>query len=96
MITAKERSRLRGLANTTEASLSVGKGGLGENLIKQAEQLLYNRELVKGCVLQACEFSAEEVLRALCEKLGADPVQHIGRRFVLYKYSPKDGITHVL
>jgi len=85
MITSKQRAYLRGLANNMEPILHVGKDGIGDNLIKQADDALTARELIKGTVLQNCPLTAREALDELCEKIGAEPVQTSGRRFVLYR-----------
>ena len=45
------------------------------------------RELIKGAVQQGCELSAREALDQLCERVHAEPVQCIGRRFVMYRES---------
>ena len=86
-MTGKQRALLRGMANTLETILYIGKEGIGENTIRECEDALEARELIKGCVQQGCPLEAREALQALCEATGAEPVQHIGRRFVLYRPS---------
>ena len=90
MLTSKQRAYLRGLANTQEPILHVGKDGVGANLVRQADDALTARELIKGTVLQNCPITAWEALDTLCEETGADPVQTIGNRFVLYRAREKD------
>ena len=68
----------------------MGKDGVGENLIRQADDALEARELIKGTVLQNCPVTAREALDALCEATGGEPVQTIGNRFVLYRARSKD------
>ena len=85
MLSSKQRAYLRGLANTQEPILHVGKEGIGENLVRQADDALTARELIKGTVLQNAALSAREALDALCARVGAEPVQTIGNRFVLYR-----------
>ncbi len=89
-MTGKERAVLRGMANTLETILYIGKDGIGENTIREAEDALKARELIKGCVQQGAPLSAKEALGELCERTGAEPIQCIGRRFVLYKPNPKE------
>lgn len=84
-MTSKQRAYLRGLANTMEPILHVGKDGVNENMIRQLSDALEARELVKGTVLQNCPLSAREAIAALCEGAGAEPVQCIGNRFVIYR-----------
>ena len=86
-LTSKQRAQLRGLANTIDTIVQVGKDGIGENLIKQVDDALEARELIKCAVQQNCDLSAREALDELCEKLHAEPVQCIGRRFVMYRQS---------
>ena len=88
MITSKQRAYLRGLANPLEPIFQIGKNGAGDvEQIKQIGNALEARELIKGCVQQGCPVSAREALTALCERTGAEPIQQIGRRFVMYRPS---------
>ena len=86
-LTSKQRAQLRALANSLEPIVHIGKDGIGENLIKQANDALEARELIKCAVQQNCELSAREALNELCERVHAEPVQCIGRRFVMYRES---------
>ena len=86
-MTGKQRARLRGMANTLDSILYIGKDGISENTIRETEDALEARELIKGCVQQGCPLEAREALQELCEKTHAEPIQHIGRRFVLYRPS---------
>ena len=95
MITTKQRSKLKALANTLKPSVIVGKGELTENIIKEIEVALYHRELVKVAALKSCEISAKTMCAEVCEVLGCEPVIAIGNRFVVYKRSDKDGIEHI-
>ena len=96
MITTKQRSKLKALANTLKPAVIVGKGELTENIIKEIEVALYHRELVKVAALKSCEISAKTMCAEVCEVLGCDPVLAIGNRFVVYKRSDKDGIEHIV
>lgn len=87
MITSKQRAYLRELANPISPIFQVGKGGVGDALRKQVFDALEARELIKIHVLPNCELSAAEVCRTLCDGVGANPVQVIGSKVVLYKRS---------
>ena len=87
-MTGKQRAYLRGLANGAETILMVGKGGITENVVKQAEEALTARELIKGKVLEAAMLTAAEAAANLAEATGAETVQTIGSRFVLYRPNP--------
>ena len=89
MLTSKERAELRAQANTLETTLMVGKSGVTEAVIAEAENLLTARELVKGKVLEGALMSPREVSDELCEATGADGVAVVGNKFVIYRYSEK-------
>ena len=89
MLTSKERAELRSQATTLDTTLIVGKGGVTENVIAEAENLLTARELVKGKVLETAFLSPREVSDAICEATGADGVACIGTKFVIYRFSEK-------
>ena len=86
-MTGKQRARLRAMANPLETILYVGKEGVTDGTVKEAYDALEARELIKGCVQQGAPLTAREALTELCERTGAEPIQQIGRRFVMYKPS---------
>lgn len=88
-LTSKQRAQLRGLANSIDTILHIGKDGLGDNLIAQADAALEARELVKGKVLENSLLSAREGAEALAKATRAEVVQVIGTKFVLYRQSHK-------
>jgi RNA-binding protein len=89
MLTSKERAQLRAQANALETTLMVGKGGVTEMVIAEAETQLTARELIKGKVLEGAFMSPREVSDAICEATGADGVAVIGTKFVIYRFSEK-------
>ena len=89
MLTSKQRAELRSEANTLETTLMVGKGGVTENVILEAKTQLEARELVKGRVLETALMTAREVSDEICEAIGADGIQCVGSKFVIYKKSEK-------
>ena len=87
-LTSKQRAQLRGLANTIDTIIHVGKDGLGENLIKQADDALEARELIKGRVLENnIEYAARLAAQELAKATRSEVVQVIGTKFVLYRES---------
>ena len=86
-MTSKQRAMLRSMANTMETILYVGKEGVTDGTVREAYAALEAREIIKGCVNQGAPVSAREALDELCERLGAEPIQCIGRRFVMYRPS---------
>ncbi|MBQ7817990.1 MAG: YhbY family RNA-binding protein [Oscillospiraceae bacterium] len=89
MLTSKERAALRAQANTLDTTLMVGKSGVSDSVIAEAENLLTARELVKGKVLEGALMSAREVCDALCDATGAEGVAVIGTKFVIWRFSEK-------
>ena len=89
MLTSKERAELRAQANTLDTTLIVGKGGVTEAVIAEADNQLLARELVKGKVLEGAMMTPREVCDAICEETGADGVAVIGTKFVIYRFSEK-------
>ena len=89
MLTSKERAELRSQANTLDTTLMVGKGGVTEAVIAEAENQLETRELVKGKVLEGAMMSPREVSDEICAATGADGVSVIGTKFVIYRFSEK-------
>ena len=89
MLTSKERAELRSMANGLETTLMVGKGGITDALIAEAETLLTAKELVKGKVLEGAFMTPREVSDAICEATGAEGVAVIGTKFVIFRFSEK-------
>lgn len=89
-MTSKERAYLRGLANRVPSLYQVGKDGVTENVIKQIDDALAARELIKGNVLENALMSAREVAEELAAATGSQVVQVIGNRFVLYRRTDKN------
>ncbi len=89
-MTSKERAALRGQANTLDVLFQVGKGGIGETLIEQADGALRTRELIKLRVLtETSPLSPREAAEEIAAKTGSEVVQVIGGVIVLYRYNPK-------
>lgn len=86
-LTSKQRAQLRGLANSIDTILHIGKEGIGDHLITQADTALEARELIKGKVLENSLLSAREGADALARATRAEVVQVIGTKFVLYRQS---------
>ena len=89
MLTSKERAELRAMATNLDTTLMVGKSGVTESVIAEAENLLTARELIKGKVLEGAMMTPREVCDEICEATGAEGVAVIGTKFVLYRFSEK-------
>ncbi len=88
-LTSKQRAQLRGLANSIDTILHVGKDGIGDNLAKQADDALEARELIKGKVLENSLLTSRAAAEELAEKTRSQVVQVIGTKFVLYRPTHK-------
>ena len=84
-LTSKQRAQLRGLANDIDAIIHIGKDGVGDGLIKQADDALEARELIKGRVLENSPLSPREGAEELARATRSEVVQVIGTKFVLYR-----------
>ena len=94
-LTSKQRAQLRGLANTIDTIIHIGKDGIGENLIKQADDALEARELIKGRVLENnIEYDARLAAQELAKATRSEVVQVIGTKFVLYRPSHKKDLKN--
>ena len=95
MITSKQRSYLKSLAHELEPVVYIGKNDVTENVISEIDNLLEHRELVKVKMQESCSLDPKTTANEIADRLGAEFVQAIGRRFVLYRES-KDNKTIVL
>ena len=89
MLTGKQRSYLKRLSNNMSPIFQIGKGGLTENVIKQFDEALEARELIKTSVLKNSLFDTKEACEMIAEKSRAEIVSVIGNKFVLYRESRK-------
>lgn len=92
MLTSKQRAFLRGAANSSEVILFVGKSGVIDTIIAQADGALRSRELIKCKALEASPVSSREAAEDISRKTGAEVVQVIGRCFVLYRRNEKEPV----
>lgn len=92
-LTSKQRAQLRGMAANLDTIVHVGKDGIGENLVKQVNDALEARELIKCKVLENSMYTAQEACEELAKRTRSEAVQVIGSKFVLYRTSHKKGKT---
>lgn len=89
MLTGKQRAYLRSLAQKEEAILYIGKAGVTEAIVTEANNALAARELVKGKVLENSPVTPAEAQAVLCAQCECDGVQVIGKVFSIYKKNTK-------
>ena len=90
MLSSKQRAYLRGLANKRNAIFQIGKGGLSEEIISEIDYVLEKHELIKITVLETSFMTARQVCDKICERTGAEGVQCIGNKAVIYRRAKKD------
>lgn len=90
MLTSKQRAALRKAANGLDPVFQVGKGEIDETLIKSTADCLAARELIKMKVLETSVYSAREAAELLAAETGAEAVQVIGSKFVLFLKKKKE------
>ncbi|QTL97277.1 ribosome assembly RNA-binding protein YhbY [Iocasia frigidifontis] len=95
MLTAKQRSYLRGKANRLDPLLHIGKDGINKGLREQLDTLLFDHELVKGRVLDNSLEDVQGVAHKLAADCQAELVQVIGSVFVLYRENPEEPIYNL-
>ncbi len=92
MLTGKQRSYLKSLAMELDTAVYIGKAELTDTVLKEMNDYLTAHELVKVKVQEGSALSAREAANAAAARLGAEYVQAIGRRFVLYRPSQEQKI----
>ncbi|MCH4886667.1 YhbY family RNA-binding protein [Acidaminobacter sp. JC074] len=90
MLSNKQRKYLRGLANSLKPMIQMGKDGNKDTFVRQLDMMLENHELVKVNVLETSPMSANEAANYFVDRLNAEYVQDIGRKFVLYRQAQED------
>ena len=95
MLTSKQRSYLKSLANAINPIFQVGKGGINENMIRQFNEALEARELIKGTVLNNALSDSRQIAQEIADETGAELVLVIGSKFILYKESKKNKIIEL-
>jgi RNA-binding protein len=93
MLTSKQQAYLRGLANTMEPVLIVGKDQITDATLQALGDVLAARELVKVKILPSTELDTREAALELAHRADAELVQVIGNRAVLYRKAEKPKIT---
>ena len=90
MLNSRQRAQLRSMANSYQAIFQIGKSGVGEQLIRQVNEALEARELIKLTVLETSPMKARECADSVAAATESDVVQVIGSKFILYKQSKEN------
>lgn len=94
-MTGKQRAYLRGLANSIDAKYQIGKDGVDDGIIRMIDLALEANELIKIKVLENAMLDVRETCNEVCERTGAQPVQCIGRKFVIYRESENNKTINI-
>ena len=84
-MTSKERAYLRSQANTIDAIFQIGKSGITEVLLKQLDDAIEARELIKVTILDSAPASAKELAEELATGSNSVVVQTIGNKVTLFR-----------
>ena len=90
MLKSSQRAKLRAMANGIDPVVIIGKDGLGVNFVQAVDEALEARELIKVKLLDTAPVAVREAADYAAENTGADVVQVIGTRFVLYRKRKKE------
>ena len=89
-MTSKQRAYLKSLASNLETIFQIGKGGISDEICFQLGNALEARELIKIKLLETCPTSLKDTATEIAEKTGAEVVQTIGTKIVLFKVSTQE------
>lgn len=87
MLTGKQRSYLKSIANDIDSIFQIGKNGITDNFIKQIDDALEAREIIKVNVLKNSFLDVKDTANKVAELTNSEYVQSIGNKFVLYRES---------
>lgn len=91
----RQIKQLRAMSHQLQPLLQIGKNDITDAVVKQADEILEQRELMKCALQYGSDLEAREAADILCERLQAQVVMIIGNRFVLYRRSHRDDIEHI-
>ena len=89
-MTSKQRAVLKGIAASYDPVVYVGKEGISDTIVQEADKVLEKRELIKVQVQSGCDLTPREASDVFCGRLNAEPVQVIGKKFVIYRKAKED------
>ena len=96
MITGKQRKELKKMAHDLRPTAMIGKDGLTETVVASIDTYLEAHELIKVQLQEGAELDAKQTANEVADRLGAEFVQSIGRRFVLYRPAKDPGKRKVI
>jgi len=88
MLNPAERKVLRARAHKLEAVVMIGGKGLTDEVIAEIDRALAAHELIKVRAAGLGREAREQALSAICQKTAAEPVQQVGKIFVIFRKNP--------
>ncbi len=95
MLSSKQRSNLRSLAQNIEPVTQVGKLGINEMLIESLDLAIEKKELIKVTVLENSGLVPKEAGFEIADRLSAEFVCATGRKLVFYRRSNNEKVKHI-
>ena len=95
MLTSKQRSNLRSIAQKIQPITQVGKLGVNDALIDSLDKAIEKREIIKVTVLENSDLMPTEAGQVIAEKLNAEFVCATGRKLVFYRRSSSPKVEHI-
>jgi RNA-binding protein len=89
-LTGRQRRHLRALGQRLAATLHVGHEGVTEAVVRQADEQLAARELVKVRIAENAPQDRHATAEALAARTGAALAQVLGRTALLYRARADD------
>ena len=90
MLNSRQRAQLRAMANSYDTVVMIGKGGIDEFTYRTCDEVITKRELIKCKVLESAGITSREAADDIAGAIGADVVQVIGTKFILYRKNKKE------
>ena len=88
MLNPAERKALRARAHQLEPVVMIGGKGLTDEVIAEIDRALSAHELIKVRAAGLERKAREQALSAICQKTAAEPVQQVGKIFVIFRKNP--------
>ena len=93
MLNSKQITFLRSESHAMNPVVQIGLKGLTESVLKEIDINLNAHELIKIKVQNNDKIERQDTMAAICEKLGAEPINHIGKLIVIFRANTKTKIS---
>ena len=93
MLNSKQITFLRSKSHAKNPVVQIGLKGLTESVLKEIDINLNAHELIKIKVQNNVKIERQDTMAVICEKLGAEPINHIGKLIVIFRANAKTKIS---